>query len=149
MPSRRSSPEHTTTIVAGMRRTSGERERTVLDVMPRSPDPALSAQEFQGAREYLARTEIQQYLRACEVLHTAACSGYQRNRRQLGFVRRFMRTSAAGFVRFAGCRRTLWLSQSSRHLRLRAGEKIDLAENHSGDGGCLGAHVPAYLDAGK
>ena len=68
--SRHSALRDTTTIDAGMTRTSGERERTIADAMPRSPGPRLSAEELQRAGEYLARPETQRYLRARDVLHT-------------------------------------------------------------------------------
>jgi hypothetical protein len=69
-PSRYSALRHTTTIDAGMTPSRVERERTVADVTPRSTTPRLSTEELQRAREYLARPETQQYLRAREVLHT-------------------------------------------------------------------------------
>ena len=68
-PSRQSALKHTTTIDAGMAPPSVGRERGLPDVMPRSTGPRLSTEELQRAREYLARPETQQYLRAREVLY--------------------------------------------------------------------------------
>jgi hypothetical protein len=64
-PSRHSALRHAT-IDVGVMRTSVER----VDAAPRSTTPRLSTEELQQAREYLARPETQQYLRAREVLHT-------------------------------------------------------------------------------
>jgi hypothetical protein len=59
----------TTTIKAGMTRTTVGRERTLAGATPHSTGPRLSTEELQRASEYLARPETQQYLRAREVLH--------------------------------------------------------------------------------
>ena len=59
-----------TLIDAGITPSSVGRERTLADAAPRSTGPRLSTEELQRAREYLARPETQQYLRAREVLHT-------------------------------------------------------------------------------
>jgi hypothetical protein len=67
-PSRHAALSHTT-IDGGMTRTSVGGERTLAVAPPRSPGPRLSTEELQRAREYLARPETQQYLRAREVLH--------------------------------------------------------------------------------
>jgi conjugative relaxase-like TrwC/TraI family protein len=69
-PSRHAALRHVTTIDAGMTPTSVGRERTLADATPRSTAPRLSTEELQSAREYLARPETQQYLRAREALHT-------------------------------------------------------------------------------
>ena len=69
-PSGHSARRHATTIDAGMTPTSVGRERTFADATPRSTGQRLSTEELQRAREYLARPETQQYLRAREVLHT-------------------------------------------------------------------------------
>jgi hypothetical protein len=58
-----------------------------------------------------------------------------------------LRRAARPLRRLVGA---LFSSRNHRvHLRLRAGEKIDLAENRSRDGGCFGARVAAYLDTCK
>jgi hypothetical protein len=61
---------HATTIDAGMTPTSVGSERTPADARRRSTTPRLSTEELQRAREYLARPETRQYLRARELLHT-------------------------------------------------------------------------------
>ena len=66
-PSRHAALADTT---IGIRRTSVGRERGLPGATPRSPGARLSKEELQSAREYLARPEAQQYLRARELLHT-------------------------------------------------------------------------------
>jgi Viral (Superfamily 1) RNA helicase len=68
-PSPHSALRHATTIAA-MTPTSVGREGTLADAKPHSTTLHLSTEELQRAREYLARSETQQYLRAREVLYT-------------------------------------------------------------------------------